>query len=166
MCDPLDGQSFHCARSLTVRFKAFDQSQGLPHLVAELLALIAKRTLVEGLLGLGVEGSIKHDIAARTRCREHAEAHPVSPILVEQGERVGRVAKALRHLATLRIAHHTGPVHVLEGRLAGVFLACHHHAGHPEVDDVPARDEHIGRIVVGQFTAGCRLEGLARGEVG
>ena len=111
------------------------EAAGVPELVAEVLAALDPLLLEADVLALG-------------RDRDDAEAQAVGAVLVDQVERVGRIAERLRHLAALRVADDAGEIDVPERnapleRLAGPdeLQARHDHARDPEEDDVRAGDE-------------------------
>jgi len=89
------------------------------------------------------------------RDRDDAEAQAVGAVLVDQVERVGRVAQRLRHLAALLVADDAGEIDVVErnplldGRAgAHEFEAGHDHARDPEEDDVRAGHERARRVEI------------------
>src|SRR3989442_723709 len=63
---------------------------------------------------------------------------------VDEIDRGDRVALRLRHLLALGVAHDGVDVDVAERHLAGEVPGHHHHARHPEADDVLARHQHRG----------------------
>ena len=99
------------------------------------------------------EGLIEENVVACGGTEHHAHTHAVGTVFVNQLDGVGRVAQTLRHLASQLVAHDTGEVDVLEGHLAGILVAGHDHAGHPEEDDVGAGHQVGSGVVVGQLLA-------------
>ena len=87
-------------------------------------------------------------VAVERRDERDGEAKRVGGIGLDQLQRIERVAEGLRHLPSLRIAHDAMDHDVLERRLLHEVDARHHHARHPEEDDVLRRHEVGGRIVV------------------
>ena len=82
---------------------------------------------------------------------DHAEAQGVGAVAVDDVKRIDAVALALAHSLAETVENLRVNVHVAERHLAHVVEAGQHHARHPERDDVAARHQHVGRIVVGQF---------------
>ncbi len=66
---------------------------------------------------------------------------------VDQVDRVEHVALGLGHLLAFRVADQAVHVDILERNLAGDVLGHHHHARHPEEDDVEAGHQHRRRQV-------------------
>ena len=61
------------------------------------------------------------------------------------------VALGLRHLLALLVRHQPVQVDGAERHLLHEVHAHHHHAGDPEEQDVPAGDQHAGRVVLRQL---------------
>ena len=116
------------------RFLHLQEARGIPDLRREIAADLELR-LVD--LRIAVERGDERE----------REAERVGGVGVDQLKRVERVAERLRHLASLRVAHDAVDHDVLERRLLHEVDAGHHHAGHPEEDDVLRRHEVRGRIV-------------------
>ena len=97
-------------------------------------------------------------IHARIRAAGQGEAQRVRAVLLHPVHRVDAVAQGLGHLAALFVAHQAVQVKVLERNLRAAvgalpkdfrgFLAGegaeHHHARHPEEQDVVGGDQHGG----------------------
>ena len=87
---------------------------------------------------------------------------------VDQVDRVEHVALGLGHLLAFRIADQAVHIHIPERDLAGDVLGHHHHARHPEEDDVEAGDQHRGRQIFLQVRIpcvfGCVAGPVKRGE--
>ena len=69
---------------------------------------------------------------------------------VDDVQGVDHVALRLGHLLSVVVADQAVHVHLAEGHLIGELEGHHDHAGHPEKDDVEARDQHRGRIIGAQ----------------
>jgi hypothetical protein len=61
---------------------------------------------------------------------------------VDQVDRVEHVALGFRHLLAFRVADQAMDIDIAERNPAGDVLGHHHHARHPEEDDVEAGDQH------------------------
>ena len=139
VAEPLDGGGVHLAlRERCVDLPAVDQTVGVPDFVAEVAALLAERL-------------VEHHVVAGRRREQHRHAHAVGAVLCDEVQRVGRVAQLLGHLAADFVAHDAREVDVAEGLLVAVFVSRHNHAGHPEEDDVGARHQVVGGVVVFDF---------------
>ena len=101
------------------------EAEGVPNLVVEVTALLA-------------ECIIEEDVVAGRSAEHHTHTHAIGTILGDEVERVGRVAEALRHLASQLVAYDTGEVYILEWHVALVLVACHNHTCYPEENDVRA----------------------------
>ena len=121
---------------------------------------------------------MQEDVLAGGVLGQH-EAQRVGPVAVHELEGIDDVAQRLRHLAALGVPDDPVHVHPAEGHVAHEVEAGHDHAGHPQVDDLVARDEHRGRIEVGEVGGLLRcighradrsqhrpLDGLLHGAVG
>ena len=78
----------------------------------------------------------------------HAEAQGVGAVEVDDVERVDAVALRLGHRLAEAVEHLRVDVDVVERHLAEVVQPGDHHPRHPERDDVAARHQHAGRVVV------------------
>ena len=102
------------------------------------------------------------DVRALRRKQEQRQPQRIGAVLLRDLDRIGGIPERLGHLAPLRVPHDSVQVHHREGRLAHEFVPGHHHACHPEEDDVGARDEDARGIEPPQIL---RLPGPAqRGE--
>ena len=120
-----------------VGFPALDEAVGVPDFRAEVASLLDHRLVVE-------------DVVAGRRAEQHSQADGVGPVLLNQFERVGRVAQGLAHLAAQFVANDAGEIDVAEGHVVHKLIAGHDHTGHPEEEDVRSGHEVVGRIVVFQ----------------
>ena len=82
---------------------------------------------------------------------QQAVARGVSAVLVDQVERIDARAERLRHAPTVGGLDRRVDVHVGERDPAGERDAGHDHPRHPEVDDVPARDEDVAGVPRGEL---------------
>ena len=125
---------YPCSFILT-HFPAFDKSEAVPYLVAEVASLLA-------------EALVEEDVVARGGCQHHTHAHAVCAEAGNQVQRVGAVAQRLRHLASQFVADDTREIDMAERHFALVLVACHNHTRHPEEDDIRTGYEVGGRVVV------------------
>ena len=65
---------------------------------------------------------------------------------VDEIDGVEDIALGLGHLVAVGVAHQAVDVNLAEGHIAHELEAHHDHAGHPEEDDVKARDQHRGGV--------------------
>ena len=128
-----------------------NQAESVPDLVVEVSALFA-------------EGLVEEDVVAGRSRQHHAHAYTVCTKLLDQFDRVGRIAEALRHLAAEFVAHDTGKVDILERELAHILLAGHDHAGHPEEDDVRSRYQVAGGIIIVDFFVAGIIDTVEEGD--
>ena len=136
LAEPCDRQAVVLVLcGLAVRRPAVHQAVGVPYLVAEVASLLAERL-------------VEHHVVACRRGDEHRHAHTVGAVFGDQVERVGRVAQLLGHLAADLVADDAREIDVAEGFFAAVFVTRHDHARHPEEDDVGARHQVVGGVVV------------------
>ena len=136
LAEPFDRQPVVVVlRSLVVRRPAVHQPVGVPYLVAEVAALLAERF-------------VEHHVVAGRRRNQHRHAHAVGAVFGDQVQRIGRVAQLLGHLAADLVADDAREIDVAEGFFAAVFVTRHDHARHPEEDDVGARHQVVGGVVV------------------
>jgi len=92
---------------------------------------------------------------APERCSpDQGHAKGIGPVLVDHHERIDHVPERLRHLLPSEVTHHPMDVSIPERHVFHEMDAHHHHARHPERDDVVAGHEHTRRVV--------RLEILGR----
>ncbi|KAF5036847.1 hypothetical protein DSECCO2_570890 [anaerobic digester metagenome] len=103
------------------------------------------------------------DVAAHGGERGQGEAQGVAAVLVDHLQRVDDVARGLGHLLAVLVADQGVDVDVLEGHVVHELQAHHHHAGHPEKEDVEARDQERGRVEGRKLM---RLLGPAHGREG
>ena len=68
--------------------------------------------------------------------------------MLDEFQRIGRVAEALAHLAAELVTHDTCEIDMLERHLTTILVTGHDHAGHPEEDDIRAGDKVGCRIIV------------------
>ena len=111
------------------------KAAGVPELVAE---------VAHGLALLHVEA---HVVAGGV-AGDEVVAQRVRAVLLHDLQRVDAVAEGLGHLAALAVAHEAVDEHGVEGLLVHLLHAGEDHAGHPEEDDVIARDHDRGGIPV------------------
>lgn len=64
---------------------------------------------------------------------------------IDDLERVYSVALGFTHLGTLAVTHHRMKEHFFEGQFAGQPQRHHHHASHPEEQDIMACLQHLVR---------------------
>ena len=119
----LDGQVHH------------QEAGGIPDLIGK---------VPHGLAPLGVEA---HVVAGRV-AGDEVEAQGVRAVLVGHLQGVDAVAQGLGHLAALVVPDQTVDEDGVEGGLLGLLTAGEDHAGHPEEDDVIARDQHVGGVEI------------------
>ena len=124
-----------------------DQPSGVPQLVRELQALGEPLLAEADVLGRG------HDVQAPadgvravgrelTAALEHGRPRPA----LDQVERVDPGAERLRHPPAVGRLDDRVHVDVGERHLAAELDPQHDHPRHPQEDDVPAGDQHVGRI--------------------
>ena len=137
--EPLDRQpvAFALGKGLVLG-PAADQLICVPYLVAEITALLAERL-------------VEHQVVAGRRAEHHRNSYTVGTVLVDQVQRIGRVAQLFRHLAADLVAHDTGKVYVRKWLFAAVFVSGHDHSRHPEEDDVGRRNQIRRRIIIFYF---------------
>ncbi len=79
---------------------------------------------------------------------------------VDEIQRIQHVALGLAHLVAFRIADQPGYIHLPERHFAGEIQRHHHHARHPEENDVKTRDQNRSRQKGSEFR---RFFGPAQG---
>ena len=89
---------------------------------------------------------IEEHIQPQRRTAHRAKAQGVGAVLVDELERLGRVAEALGHLAPLFVANNAGVVDIAKGQLAAILVAGHYHPRDPKENDVRPRDEVGGGV--------------------
>ena len=87
------------------------------------------------------------DILPRGRNHQQRETQGVGAVFLDNVERIDGIAEALGHLAALVVAHGTVDVDRVEGDVAHHLQAGHHHARHPEEDDLAGGHQRAGGIV-------------------
>ena len=113
---------------------AWQEARGVPQLGRE-VAIALDALLIE------------LDVAALAFHRRQGEAQRVGAILVDQAERIDRIALRLGHLLALRVADQAVEVERLPRHLVHELHALHRHARIPEEQDVEAGDEHVVGVV-------------------
>ena len=86
------------------------------------------------------------DVAPLGGESRQGEAERVGAVALDDLQGVDDVAVGLAHLLALVVAHQGVDVDVPEGHVAHELQAHHHHARHPEEEDVEAGHEHRGRV--------------------
>ncbi len=130
----------HCLRRslrlrLVLNLPTLYETESIPYLVAEIASLLAEFIVI-------------HDIVSGRSGKHQTHTHAIGAILRDQVERIGRVAKAFRHLATDRVAHDAGKVYIVERLLTHIFIACHDHARNPEEDNIRTCNKRRCRIII------------------
>ena len=87
------------------------------------------------------------DIVAVRGTARQRKAKGVCAVVVDDAERIDDVAFRLRHLRAFLVANQAVDVDGRKRRLLPEMQTHHHHPRDPEEDDVPAGDQHVGRIV-------------------
>src|SRR6266487_5764378 len=108
---------------------------------------------------------IEANVLSRRRDAHQTESQAVGTVLVDQLERIRRIAERLRHLAALAIANNAGEENVAKWNvvfnLAGFprveLEPGDDHARDPEENDVRRGYEHTSRI---KFLSGLRIHRL------
>ena len=104
------------------------QAGGIPDLVDEVLVALDPLLGHADVAALGGEGGQR-------------EPEGVGAELVDHLQGVDDVALGLAHLVAVHVAHQRVQVDILEGHVLHDVEAHHHHAGHPEEEDVEPGDE-------------------------
>src|SRR5213078_971866 len=105
---------------------------------------------------------VEANVLAGGRDAHQTKSQAVGAVLVDQLERIGRIAERLRHFAALPVANNAGKENVVKRNvvfnLAGFpWLELEpgdDHARDPEENDVRGGYEHTGRI---KFLSGLRI---------
>ena len=86
------------------------------------------------------------DVAAHGGEGGQGETQGIAAVPVDHLQGVDDVARGLGHLLAVLVADEGVDVDVLEGHVVHELQAHHHHAGHPEEEDVEARDQERRRV--------------------
>ena len=100
---------------------------------------------------LGNCSRVARSMRAGAALRLHQAGRPlghqrVQVRAVDQVQRIDHVAPRFRHLVAFVIADQAMHVHLPERHIAHELKTHHHHAGHPEEQDIEAGHQHRARI--------------------
>ena len=102
------------------------------------------------------------DVASLRGESRQGETEGIRAVIVDHQQRIDNIAAALAHLLSLRVAHQRMEINIAEWHLAHETQAHHHHARHPEEQDVETGHQTGSRI---KLLKRCRLVRPAhRGE--
>ncbi len=123
--------------------------------------------VAHGLAPLGVEAHVVSGGVAG----DHVHSQGVAAVFVDHLQRIDAVPQGFAHLPSLVVPDQAVDQHGVEGGLSGVLTAGEDHPGHPEENDVIARDKDVGGIEIAKVLSFVRpaqgLEGpQGRGKPG
>jgi len=79
------------------------------------------------------------------------EAERIGAEVIHHDQGIDDIAPGLAHLLTLGIPHQGMNIHLAERHLLHAMKTHHHHAGHPEEEDIERGHQHRGGIEASQF---------------
>ena len=91
-------------------------------------------------------GRIEQHIHAQPHPGDHRPSQSISAVQLHHVHRIDAVAKRLRHLHMIHVAHRAVQIHGVVRRLAHEMQARHDHARDPEEQDLGRRNQHIAGI--------------------
>ena len=82
--------------------------------------------------------------------RGERETQRIGAILIDENQGIDGVPLGFTHLLALGVAHQAVAIHRAERHIIHEMQPLHHHAGHPEEDDVETGHQHIAGIMAGK----------------